>query len=124
MEIKPKYITFEQAKLLKEKGFNTTTSAFYFEEDKSFFKTIEVNTEKGIILAPEQWQVIEWLRVKHSIWIHVYYLTENKCWGWDCYKYEKENGLLNEPAISFKMNLQSPQEAYSAAFDYIFKNLI
>ena len=67
--------------------------------------------------------VLDWFRTEHGIWIHVYYLTEEKCWGWDCYKYEKDNGLLNEPAISFKMKLQSPQEAYSAAFDHILNHL-
>jgi hypothetical protein len=67
-------------------------------------------------------QVVEWLRDNYGIWIHVYYLTEEKCWGWDCYKYLNDNTLLNTPAISFKMNLQSPQEAYLAAFDYIKEN--
>jgi hypothetical protein len=133
-QIKPTYVTFEQARKLKQKGFNTPCQFLYVdgkyrinsEKEGDLIDNRYPSTHIPIdwCLAPEQWQVIEWLRVVHGIWIHIYYLTEEKCWGWDCYRYEKENGLLNEPAISFKMNLKSPQEAYSLAFDYVLNKLI
>jgi hypothetical protein len=128
MEIKPTYVTFEQAKWLKEKGFKYYCQTSYWN-NKLTYHTPGYPLENGETsqenyydfpryYAPEQWQVVEWLRVKKGIWVHVYYLTDRKCWGWDCYKY-LEDGLLNDPAFSFNMNLQSPQEAYSSAFDFL-----
>jgi hypothetical protein len=130
--MKPHYVTFEQAKLLKEKGFNEFDNNHYYDKNGVIFfcQTFsesykQIVAGKGSnISAPEQWQVVQWLLEKYGVWIHVYYLTEDLCWGWDCYYYKNENGLINEPAFSFSMNLQSPQQAYSAAFDYILNNLL
>lgn len=128
MEIKPTYVTFEQAKLLKEKGFKSKSR--YYDGSGELVKVPDIPendyrhtnnfAQRFRYEAPEQWQVLEWLRVEKGIWVHVYYLTDRNCWCWDCYKY-LEDGLLNEPGFSFNMNLKSPQEAYSAAFDYILK---
>ena len=135
MKIEPTYITFEQAKWLKEKGFTKENGCacregwinylFYFEG-----KTSEPENDSGyaldtlgnshLIERPEQWQVVEWLRVNHGIWVWV----------------EKGRNPENfYPVIdsskeiaSFKhlpkMWRDTPQEAYSAAFDYILTNLI
>jgi len=87
MEIKPTYVTFEQAKLLKEKRFNIP--CFYYYENGKLIEPYFKNgssTDTGFrvdlldllehfnkhskrVSAPEQWQVVEWLRVKHGIWI-------------------------------------------------------
>lgn len=173
--MKAKYVTFEQAKLLFEKGFtlfteNTKSVAsnnrYGDNEHYSFYKdatnwdisgypslkekcivtfhekvgtnSSEINsllTTYGIwegnnggiksYLAAEQWQVIEWLRVSHGIWVRV-----------DCIHSEWWVVSLNNASDgSFKVHpsliahpdyivYKTPQEAYSAAFDYILKELI
>jgi hypothetical protein len=141
--IEPIYVNYDFAKFLKEKGFEEHSDYNQWilakdvdskDESKKFIchsndleEYTYINEEKEhnvyhCLTIPEHWQVIEWLRLNHGIWIHVYYLTEEQAWGWDCYRYKKENGLLNKPAISFSMKLQSPKESYSAAFDYIKNN--
>lgn len=139
-EIKPAYVTFEQAKWLKEKGFDEECSHSYKEvepivlyqhQDKKYnnsFKkewqnTVRKNShmDNAVInrySAPEQWQVVEWLRVNHGIWVYAergqnpdsfYPVVDNK-----------------ERITSFKYHSpmwgNSPQEAYSVAFDYIKDN--
>jgi hypothetical protein len=132
-EIKPTYVTFEQAKWLKEKGFDEPCTALFIHE------IIQGNTEWDILelfernnndtyefllscdmdwqknyLRPEQWQVVEWLRVNHGIWIYCKYQKRGKI----IFVIEDLQG--NNITISPDFN--SPQEAYSAAFDYIKDN--
>jgi signal peptidase I len=101
MEIKPTYVTFEQAKLLKEKGF-------------------EVKEVRGGYLVPEQWQVVEWLRVKHGIWTVVNWGTNNDevVWYYGISKIGINSAFMEKPYY------KTPQEAISAAFDYCLKELI
>jgi len=87
--MKPIHATFEQAKLLKEKGFYVPTVKFYYLNDKrNWYKDGELgegfndeywgeNTNLNwnkdgrlpfkpfseCVSAPEQWQVVEWLRI-------------------------------------------------------------
>jgi hypothetical protein len=73
-----RYVTFEQAKNLKEKGFDVPCYFFY---DGSFEPHhTDVIHEKGFLCSnsdhykfhysvPEQWMVIEWLYEKYDIFI-------------------------------------------------------
>jgi len=121
-EIKPTYITFEQAKWLKEKGFdescrmliNGAYEPFHLNLiETQYFQNNSVLL-KDCYSAPEQWQVVEWLRVNHGIWIYC--------------KYQKRGKIifviedLQGNNITISPDLNSPQEAYSAAFDYIKDN--
>jgi hypothetical protein len=65
--------------------------------------------------APEQWQVVEWLRVNHGIWVYSY----NNGTSW-IGSIQKTNGSIIR--IIPANNL--PQEAYSACIDYVLKHLI
>jgi hypothetical protein len=124
--MEPKYVTFEQAKWLKDKGFldknifgEIRLSQSHYYDNKGIFHNIkEAFEEKDYELkdccnAPEQWQVIEWLRVDHGIWVYSY--SNGTSWTGSI---QKINGSIIRiiPANS------SPQEAYSAAFDYILNN--
>ena len=151
--IQPAYVTFEQAKLLKEKGFNLECENFYRKEKygKKFYLTtgIEYDSDRNCIWdwnlnggqsgnlskvipypnentaiyysAPEQWQVVEWLRINHGIWISVDNLIDNRFYfsvrHTNTNNYASRTGC-NEEGYSL------PQEAYSAAFDYVLNNLI
>jgi hypothetical protein len=125
-KIIPAYVSFEQAKWLKEKGFKGR-SRYYggsgelvevpniIEND---YRHTNNEMQRFRWEAPEQWQVVEWLRVNHGIWIYVLpystlfrpyaeELVDNDKFGkWEGHKYS------------------TPQEAYNAAFDYILNNLL
>jgi hypothetical protein len=123
MEIKPTYVTFEQAKLLKEKGFNfRTNTAFYPNgEISNYYPYDNLGENNSYFWRPEQWQVIEWLRIKHNIVI-VPDLTHINKFGYRII-WESKNKALEE-RVSYTYKFISPQEAYSAAFDYILNKLI
>jgi hypothetical protein len=120
--MEPKYITLEQSKWFKEKGFD--------EKVKRFFDLIS-NTEIGdaslgnynltkqSVSIPEQHVVVEWLRVNHDIWVGVIPdVGMDLIYTYKIYSVEVgvERGLANGN------NYDTPQEAYSAAFDYIKNN--
>jgi hypothetical protein len=66
--------------------------------------------------------VVEWLRVNHGIWIQIEMgKDESKIWfNFYIYKLKLDYDYSN---IGFsESGLNSPQEAYSAAFDYIKNN--
>jgi hypothetical protein len=142
MNIQPTYVSFEQAKALKEKGFDVQCNCFYTKPNSKMFGVDEhgriypiKNTPKklyrigeyatlntsSVISAPEQWQLVEWLRINHNIWVWV--------------KPYKDHAADNNDPIQHQMNVykngitvskefDSHEEAYSAAFDYILKELI
>jgi hypothetical protein len=128
MNIQPTYATFEQAKLLKEKGFDLKSKYHYpdLSEKQEICLTTDWNNftdmagNSEYFTAPKQWQVVEWLRVNHGLWIVV------------------NLGIVHEKGTMFFANIikfgkhhkskhrtlfyTSPQEAYSTAFDYIREN--
>jgi hypothetical protein len=117
--IEPTYVSFEQAKLLKEKGFDQRSELYRYNSKG------ELSLLEGIN-APEQWQVVEFLRVNHDIWIQV---SISKYGVFYC------NILQNQPTKSIDIpmtyemicqlnDFNSPQKAYSSAFDYVLKELI
>lgn len=157
MEIKPTYVTFEQAKLLKEKGFDIECRNYYdnseeicevsnrftknmnslqtaFLEIAVFPEDADINDKDFIVYsAPEQWQVVEWLRVKHGIWVFIDWSQNKWCSQIIDIKEEtlkkvckNKDWKERNSAVYLKtlLDYNSPQEAYSAAFDYILNNLI
>ena len=140
--IQPTYVSFEQAKKLKEKRFDVHCTIAYVEEriidpktgGDNFTGVYRLVTRsrfhKRYYLAPEQWQVVEWLRVNHGIWVYSLPIdNEMKLWQSRIIKGQPFSNLkntlkiINNGKISY-MGLYSPQEAYSAAFDYILNDLI
>jgi hypothetical protein len=129
MEIKPTYVTFEQAKLLADKKFLVHTRYGYTKDgvlERPHYGETYINSDFENSLtysAPEQHQVIEWLRVNHGIFIAV-----DVIYNLFKYKILQCNGIVSQTfgnefkCSSFDYN--SPQEAYSKAFDYILKELI
>ena len=132
--IQPTYATFEQAKLLKEKKWQQRTKIVWLD---SLGKQHLIETNLSLELnndeydAPEQWQIVEWLRVNHNIDLQnicnygrlgrtyrmgIIFINEKK---------EIDTIFLRPIDTPFKfIEFNSPQEAYSAAFDYILKELI
>jgi hypothetical protein len=138
MEIKPTYVTFEQAKWLKEKGYKQTPNKlripYYnykgeFRGDVSDYIKAYVDEDKekaeeySTINAPEQWEVVEWLRINHGIWLYV----KRGCEIRNNEAFDKFQSIIEFiPQVKFDITdlptFDSPQEAYSAAFNYIKEN--
>lgn len=145
MEIIPTYVTFEQAKLLKEKGFdekclnfyciNTTCNYIEIPCEYSFAVNANKDSEDNFGYgktwsAPEQWQVVEWLRINHHIYLWSRYVHTQPYGKYDYiivgiqnYKFTSVLEPINS-VINSKVLFDTPQEAYSAAFDHILKHLI
>ena len=125
MKIEPLYVTFEQAKLLKEKGFDIVCRSYYrYDGVVSFWEFTHnannINLQKTLYSRPEQYQLIEWLRVVHGIWISSDYSEVD-----ESFTYKIHNINTKElPRIFTDCGYKTPQEAYSAAFDYTLKELI
>jgi len=127
MDIKAIYVTFEQAKLLKEKGFDIWVQKHYdgyvpnelrcsngFKMPRCSPQTPEFDymSLDQVYYAPEQWQVVEWLRVEKGIYVTAQ-LNHRKKFYW-CLD------SVGDTSDDYK----TPQEAYSSAFNYILNNLI
>jgi len=146
--IKTTYVTFEQAKWLKKKGFDEITYSSYitFDDWKTHNIDYCINLpltqflnrgDDNVLARPEQWKAIEWLRVNHGIWISVNYIGKESYYGeknnkciFDISKIPTGKSIFNswenvDKDIKPKpLYYSAPQEAYSAAFDYILKELI
>ncbi len=116
------YVSFETAKLLKEKGFpQGTFRCHYIIDGNSHYKSFENRCGFGDydIIAPTQSMAMKWLREKHSIVIepfiqedtkYVWYIhrIETKfskkylvfCWGSKNHKYERYESAC-EAAIKY-----------------------
>jgi hypothetical protein len=143
--IQPTYVTYTQAVWLKEKGFDIPQNKMYSYGPPMFGHVKEVKFYNGDLhecastpynwndwsnkptateyySAPEQWLVIEWLRVNHGIWISVKIAIDDT-WYFEMYnlkdKRNSEIFIKNQNITDFH---KSHQDAYSAAFDYIISN--
>jgi len=119
-KIEPKYLTFEQAIWFKEKGFDVPTLTFYLDGKPMFNHNKEPRNSNILpgnidVARPEQWQVVEWLRVNHGVWVCVDYSMDDNHFIY---------GIRTRKIDAFDDGYNSPQEAYSAAFDYIKDNRI
>lgn len=141
------YVTSEQAKWLKEIGFDYHK---IFQKLAEYYDYIDPSVQGRLhesdfqvdsfpddcwIPVPEQHQVVEWLRLNHGLWIHVH--LEVKLKGLEISntsKYQAGINRVNHTSIFGKISegcipdgpyrkpQNSPQEAYSAAFDYLMNN--
>ena len=133
-------ISFEIAKLLKEKGFeqnhevgiicriqNTVNKNY---EKTRAIKQSDLDNLWSVFneIYPTIAEVIMWLYEKHRIWATVYTMDKWLPNGNDreqLFDYSLKQmklGLIDIPKKPEEFN--SPTEAYEAAIDYILKNLI
>jgi hypothetical protein len=131
-QIEPAYATFEQGKLLKKKGFNIpcrTGWVKHFISGDNY--VIDDLGNKHLIERPEQWQIVEWLRINHGIHVEVSCDVYGELWYANLFVCSKEvwededkrHNILTANR-KFINEHKSKQEAYSAAFDYILNELI
>lgn len=141
-------ISFELAKLLKEKYFNEPCRLVYdnwghiedwYDMDREYHRNSEKNTSV-YYSAPTIAEVVMWLHEKHGVWISslpVVLGTDE--WGYEYkilylpneFKNAKRRSIHLERINSFKEGFSSysgawysPTKAYEAAIKYTLQNII
>ena len=119
------YVSFETAKLLKEKGFNEYCFALY-DSNKRLIQSgirlnnIQVGRVEGSYSAPTLQMAMRWLREKYNIHIEPrYFPTPN------IYRYV----IIHSPVTienidSHPQYFDTYEEACEAAIKYCLENLI
>ncbi len=123
------YVNYDFAKFLKSKGFNVPCKqAFYGDvEDEDIEYNEPTTTGDDFILgeydcyAPEHWEVVDWLNLNHGIWVSVNLeeaTNEDSTlkFHFTCHR------ISDNSKYWISGVFDTPQEAYSAAFDYIKDN--
>lgn len=125
--IEEAYVSFETAKLLKEKGFDEECCTSYTRhpsyEDPIIMCHDATTNSKGVLFAllpvlasaPTQQMAMKWLREVHNIDISIIPLRSNKE-----YLPRVESDILDYDAIPCR----EYEEACEAAFRYCLENLI
>ena len=121
------YVSFETAKLLKEKGFDCVVTRSFFENDNFYAPCdpSEVPRKDGIAIPTLQ-MATKWLREVHNLFIFISTWLRNKD-GTVQYYYEIRN--LNDKdfetiAESTITEFDSPEKTCEAAIKYCLENLI
>lgn len=118
------YITFEQASLLKEKGFDEECKTVFYQADNAEICVedfIEDETIGGYYTKrAEQYKVVEWLRINYGEFIS----TEIYLGKYRYVIYKVNNTESCRTAWRDNKLFDSPKEAYSAAFNFILNTII
>ena len=111
------YVSFETAKLLKEKGFDVYVSSFYDDEGTFSRKEADWNWNIGPrYSAPTLQMAMKWLREVHRIFIRIIQSHIDYC----CFEVYWNRGDYYKP-MTF---CNSYEEACEAAIKYCLENLI
>lgn len=127
-----KPVSFDLAKLLKEKGFDENCRYGYngsFEPHHTGlieFGYLQTNSEllELTYLAPTIADVVMWLYEKHGIWIRVTpipYSDNLTHWRWE---HMSTNYSTRSLKWKKEQDYMSPTEAYEAAIEYCLTKLI
>lgn len=122
--VKEDYVSFETAKLLKEKGFNETCDNYY---DQSSDEPQQLTLDEmyysydEFIKAPTLQMAMKWLREVHNIAMNIGWgeIFENKFQWWCIILNIKDGSILRESEYC-----ATYEEAVEAAIKYCLKNLI
>ena len=128
------YVSFEVAKLLKEKGFDSECDYFYVNGNIVRAQGYGCNWNKGETIftdyknecsAPTLQMAIKWLREVHDLHIISYPWKadkEERAIHWCCQVYKSFNLLGYEKYTN--ETVKSYEEACEAAIKYCLENLI
>ena len=116
-------VSFELAKLLKEKEFEQKTKS-YNEDGKLVTVSLTIrrfNPEKIYYPAPTIAEAVMWLYEKHEIWIGVICDVGNDL----LFTFKIYSTKIGEERCIVNGNMyESPTEAHEAAIKYTLNNLI
>jgi hypothetical protein len=126
------YVSFEIAKLLKEKGFDEDCYTFYEYDSKELYREERIpccNSRSDDYAAPTLQMAMKWLRETHKLFIEVHIEQGKKVSYkfiiWDFYiihpnKYVGGTYDFREEQEGFS----TPEDAVKAAIKYCLENLI
>ena len=120
-------VSFEIAKLLKEKEFNIPQLYFYIDGDISWKvdNTRCRNQIEGEYAAPTIAEVVMWLFDKHGIWINGGLYSHLGNVSKFQFTIESQKSRSTNSIVQLNINpFNSPAEAYEAAIEYTLKNLL
>ena len=134
------YVSFEIAKLLKEKGFNERLLTFYItdeEKKEGDFQTmaftddkIDNNHSDYCYLAPTLQMAMKWMRIEHNIHIEPH-IVKTKCsYGYMPNYIDLKELKAHLPLDEFdfsnadKYTCITPDKACEVALKYCLENLI
>lgn len=121
--IKEDYVSFETAKLLKEKGFDEATYHDYATNGGRWFNGVLMqHNQQGGIACPTLQMAMKWLREKHNLHIGVIitYQYFPRKYEVHIMHTEKHENIVVNPGTNFNTN----EEAAEDAIKYCLKNLI
>ena len=115
-------VSFEIAKLLKEKGFDETAQKWYSTEGSCYYEDEFINSRGSVpsycCEAPTISDVVMWLHKEHKnihIWISVDLENYTDTWFYTI--------SHNKSEVVFG-NYSGPIEAYEAAIEHVLNNMI
>ena len=131
--IKEEYVSFEVARLLKDKGFDQNCATYYLDGQVwRHYHGEVIPKDKQIYAAPTQAMAIRWLREVHNFHVDSSIYTdtdgdsehEYTYTYWDWLIFNSESGRrIAEPQIGCG-RYDSYEQACEAAIKYCLENLI
>lgn len=115
-------VSFEIAKLLKEKGFDLPCRLLYkSEEELQEGSVVDYDWNRfASYSAPTIAEVVMWLYEKHGIWT-VVNVNIMGSWYFEHFDLKEKRNAQFKPTDK---HYDSPTETYSQAIEYTLKNLI
>jgi hypothetical protein len=110
------YVSFEIAKLLKEKGFDIPCRQAYFNGSLVDY-TMYGFCDGELLDCPSQSLALKWLREVHNLYIEIRRNLNTFYYGW-----KVEQGMSEKAVFDYKYD--SYEEAVEAAIKYTLENLI
>lgn len=114
------YISFETAKLLKEKGFDEKCNMAYFNGTLVDYTMFGFCLGGDLLYCPTLQMAMKWLRNVHKIEIRVIYDNDKSSWYGACNPMNELSQIL----LGFNCKSNSYEEACEAAIRYVLENLI
>lgn len=117
------YVSFETAKLLKEKGFDELCHGYFRKDNPNdlveLAQAANWNDEPFFTSRPTLQMAMKWLREVHKIEVRVIYDNDKSSWYGACNPMNESQILLGSGRKS-----KSYEEACEAAIRYYLENLI
>jgi hypothetical protein len=115
------YVDFENAKLLKEKGFDVPVNTLYNEKGTDYFKGSLPNSLTNYYSRPTIQLAVKWIYQNFKVHIEIL-LEEDSPWNRFYFRAMKTGNYFSLSHSDEYFDTQ--QEAYQTAIQYTLKNLI
>lgn len=124
------YVSFETAKLLKNKGFDGVTEKYYLKYKGEYILVSRGTAEHpdSSIDVPTLQMAMKWLREVHSLYVDISFNRFNKTYHFNIvqyYQYDNKNKPYIEQTFYVLNNMfDSYEKAIESAIKYCLENLI